>query len=452
MSQWPGVAKFLATDSSPLPLRQKVGGRWAGLAVLAVLLVCLSAWFMAQRNRELPYDAEIAVLVSQGNSTTWPRMVHAFDAEACRHGWSFSESESASPGEIRVVFNDGGTVLFRLYKELGHGGLRQRVLSLCAQSKPPIAILSGSNSDSARVIAETLHEREVSGRKSPLYLLSSGTVDDLTAIHANKTFRFGHKNSRQAKEVVSRLSTLYKEQGRNPPVLRVAVVEIADNQFACEFSRLVEKEMKATFGEHNLQCTTIGLSTQAGTFDPTPEEREVTKKIALEMCDIPSQPWVIVLPASADLYRRFWLAHFEALQEIGVPWIGGRLDHLTFVAGDSIDFVDFANALKPENLHATAIFYGQYDPRRAGETSPSPDRLQEALYHEISETVLGTLADRESRQSPDSLRKALAAYHRPSDGSPYFDGAERHGGGGPVVVRTSLQEQAFAFDFPAEIK
>jgi len=462
MSQGPGVANFLASKGDSILIRQKVGAWWIGVAIVATLLIGGTAWWMAHQTLEPTNDGEIAVLVSRSNSTTWPRLVQSFSTEARRNGWIVSEAETEHPGRLRIVFSDGGAVLFRLYKELGHAGLRQRVLALCDQPRPPIAILSGSNSGSARVVAQALQERDRPGRPVPVFLLTSGTVDDLTAIHPDKTFRFGHKNSRQAKEVVHRLSKLYEDQGSNPPSLRVAVVEIEDDSFACEFSKLVKKELIDTFGEpkqgdeSRIKFETLKLPTGIGTFDdPTEQERRIAAYLAREMSSVPAQAWVIVLPAAADVFRRFWLSQFEALQEVGADRLAQHFGNLTYIAGDSLDFSDFSISLKPENLHATAIFYAQYDPRRGGEAAPSPELVREALYHEIGRTVLTVLTDRSARRAPESLQKAFAKYRRTKDGPTFFEDGERRGGGGPVVVRSfplESKEQKFLFDFPAEMK
>jgi hypothetical protein len=456
MSQRSGVANFLASQDVSAPMRQKVGAWWVAGAIVVTLLVGATGWWTAQRTMEPDNDGEIAVLVSRSNSTTWPRLVQSFSAEARRNGWVVSEAATEYPGRLRIVFPDGGAVLFRLYKELGHAGLRQRVLDLCDQSRPPIAILSGSNSGSARIIATALHDRDRPNRPAPVFVLTSGTVDDLTAIHPEKTFRFGHKNSRQAKEVVGSLAKLYDDQGRDPLSLRVAIVEIEDDTFACEFSKLVKKQLIETFGEGRVKFETLKLPTGIGTFDdPTEQERKIAAHLAREMSSVPAQSWVIVLPAAADVYRRFWLSLFEALQEVGADRMAQHFGNLTYVAGDSLDFSDFSGPLKAENLRATAIFYAQYDSRLEGESVPSPERVREALYHEIGRTVLAVLADPEARKSAEVLRNAFAGYRRNQDGPAYFDGPERRGGGGPIVVRSQMLssgEQKFQFIFPTEMK
>lgn len=456
MSQRSGAANFLASQDVSVPVRQKAGAWWIAGAIVVTLFVGASAWWTAHRTLEPDNDGEIAVLVSRSNSTTWPRLVQSFSAEASRNGWLVSEAATEYPGRLRIVFPDGGAVLFRLYKELGHAGLRQRVLDLCDRSRPPIAILSGSNSGSAKIIAQALHDRDRPNRSAPVFLLTSGTVDDLTAIHPEKTFRFGHKNSRQAKEVVGRLAKLYDDQGRDPLSLRVEIVEIEDDSFACEFSKLVKKQLSETFGKERIRFETVKLPTGIGTFDdPTEQERKIAANLAREMASVPAQPWVIVLPAAADVYRRFWLSLYEALQEVGADRLAQHFGNLTYLAGDSLDFSDFAGPLKAENLHATAIFYAQYDPRLEGESIPDAERVREALYHEIGRTVLAVLSDPEARKSAEVLRNAFDAHRRDKDGPDYFDGPERRGGGGPIVVRAKMldsREQTFQFDFPPEMK
>jgi hypothetical protein len=351
---------------------------------------------------------------------------------------------------LRIVFRDGGAVLFRLYKELGHAGLRDRIDTLCRRSRPPIAILSGANSGSAHVVAEKLHERDVAGG-APIFLLSSGTVDDLTSIHTDKTFRFGHKNSRQAKDLVKRLRQLYAEKGKDPPTVRVAVVQIADDPFACEFTHLVKRELEDSFNGR-VAFDDLTLPTAVGPFsDPTELERQYAARLASDMSSAPLQEWVVVLPSAADGVRRFWLSHYEALQEVGADRMALHFDNLTYLVGDSIDFVDFNGPLQPSALHATAIFYAQYDPRDAGAERPDSSLIREALYHEIAETALTVLADPVARQSASALQSALKNYRRASEGPAYFDGPERRGGGGPVVVRSSLASK-FLFDFPPQMK
>ena len=453
MSQGPGNANFLAARQPSAPARQNAGfGRLALFALLAAA-VAGAAWFTAHRSTVDSDDPVVAVLASRSNTTTWPRLVQSFTSAAKRNGWGVSESAVSDPDRLRITFGDGGAVVFRLYKELGHAGLRERVLSLCDSPRPPIALLSGANSGSGRVVAQALHDRETSGRSAPVYLLTSGTVDDLTTIHANKTFRFGHKNSRQAQEVVGRLTKLYEERGVDPPLVRVALMEIEDDPFACEFSRLVKQELTRVFGESRLQFHPMNLPTVVGTHDdPGPLERKNAKDLAREMSYSPGQQWIVVLPAAADVYRRVWLSLHEALQEIGANEIARNYESLAFIAGDSLDFVDFAGPLKPGDLHATAIFYAQYDPRLPGEKTADPVLIREALYHEIAETVLGTLAEPSARTSAESLRAALARCRRMPNEPPFFEGPERRAGGGPVVVRSFPLESRFTFAFPTETR
>jgi hypothetical protein len=150
--------------------------------------------------------------------------------------------------------------------------------------------------------------------------------------------------------------------------------------------------------------------------------------------------------------RRFWLCHYEALQEVGANEIARHFENLTYLVGDSVDFVDFNGPLQPSCLHATAIFYAQYDPRKPGSDALDPVRLREALYHDIAETALTVLKDASARRAPEGFRAALAAYHATEHEPTYFNGPERRGGGGPVVVRASQTEAKFHFEFPPEMK
>jgi len=451
MTPGPGAASFLVGHEASASLRHSTGAlRWTA-ALVVVGFVGLTAWYTAQHIIAATADPEIAVLVSRGNVTTWPRLVQSFTAAAERHGWLVSEAASENPGRLRIVFGDGGVVLFRLYKELGHGGLRDRVDSLCRRSRPPLAILSGTNSGSARVVAEALHEHE-GITPSPLYLLSSGTVDDLAGIHADKTFRFGHKNSRQAKDLVQRMQRLYAEKGKDPPTVRVAIVQIQDDPFACEFTHFVRQELTDALGDGRVAFDVLKLPTAVGpSNEPTELERRNAAKLAGEMASAPQQEWVVVLPGAADFVRRFWLCHYEALQEVGADRMAVHFDNLTYLVGDSIDFVDFNGPLPPSALHATAIFFAQFDPRVGSADSPDSSLVREALYHEIAETVLSVLATPGARESATSLRSALAHYRRTPESPSYFNGPERRGGGGPVVVRAKLDAK-FLFDFPPQMK
>src|SRR5262245_44304829 len=115
MTHRSGVANFLAAERSSTGLRQKVGARTVALTSFVILLVAASAWFTARRTMGPDSDAEIAVIVSQINTVTWPRLVTSFKRVAERHGWAVTEA-SESPGRLRIVFGDGGSILFRLYK------------------------------------------------------------------------------------------------------------------------------------------------------------------------------------------------------------------------------------------------------------------------------------------------------------------------------------------------
>jgi hypothetical protein len=439
-------ANFLAEEGESALSRQKVGvGVIALVSLLAVTVA--GAWYTAKRHRQ-PADPEIAVLVSRSNTTTWPRFVQSFTAAAKRHGCTIAEVPDAQADRLRIIFPAGDSVVFKLYKELGHAGLRERVLSLCESPNAPIAVLSGSNSGSARVVAEALRDREASGRPAPVYLLTSGTVDDLTTIHPKKTFRFGHNNSKQAAAVVRDVLERMRERGTSASQIQLAVFEIKDNPFACEFSGLVKKEVEAAFKSRTIAFKELILPTAVAPADsPTEKERENAVWLARKMSDDPWQQWLVVLPANAEANRRMWQCHYEALQELGANNMALHLDNVMFIAGDSLDFVDFTGALKPHDLHSRAVFYAQYDPRLDAKGVPDPVLVREALYHEIAETVMGTLQDPSARKSVGGLRQALADYRRSPGDALFFDGPERRSGGGPVMVRSTISEAKFEFDF-----
>jgi hypothetical protein len=427
--------------------RQTFGGWRAaiGFTFVAFMAVLGAAWFAINRqSRQIP---EIAVLTAASNTTTWTRTVGAAEWAAQKLGLRTNADGDAV--EIRRA--DGSPlVVFKRYRDVGLLEIAHRVASLSERRHPPIAVLGGSNSTAARVIAEALQDEARKRRNPPLFLLTSGTVDDLVEVYPNRTFRFGHPNSRQVREVVEELKLKYEDQGVDPPIFKAALVSFDDDPLSADVARRMRAELVRVYGETRMEFQEVALPTATGSHDdPSPREKDVCRLLAQRMVEMPAQPWIVVLPTGADALRRLSIAMHEALRIHGDEVARLAYDNLTVVAADSLDFPDFTARLSVDDIRVQAIFFAQFDPRAAGEEVPNPDRLALSLYADAVHTALAAARTASVSLDSESFRQALIAY-KETDAETYFDGPERRSGGGAVRVAPNPMTRRFDFELAGD--
>ncbi|MHB1422908.1 MAG: type 1 periplasmic-binding domain-containing protein [Gemmataceae bacterium] len=184
----------------------------------------------------LPVQAgehEIVWLYPATEAASWERFVAAVRRTAERlqpyRRQARTDDKSAFPQQTTTVpevslswSGPGPRFVFRWYKLTGDGKTRDWIAALLARRPPPLAIIGGSFSDSARELAAYLHrfalELQLPDEDRPLLLLTSATADrvapyregeadliasseagvSLTQLYPGRTFRFCFTNKQMA--------------------------------------------------------------------------------------------------------------------------------------------------------------------------------------------------------------------------------------------------------------
>jgi hypothetical protein len=184
-----------------------------------------------------PGELEIVWLYTATNATSWERFVSAVKRTADRlrseHPGLQADVNAAFPQQTTAVPevslawpSDGPRFVFRWYKVTSDWKTRDWIEALLRRSPPPLAIIGGSSSESARELATYLNQFAAGIPKDdrPLLLLTTATADrvtpyseassnadnaapspsaglPLTELYPGRTFRFCFTNRQMATAV-----------------------------------------------------------------------------------------------------------------------------------------------------------------------------------------------------------------------------------------------------------
>jgi hypothetical protein len=226
---------------------RRLRGQWfrillVGLSV-GLIVLALGVWFQAPsaaaKPAPLPVGAneyEIVWLYPAVNTAAWERFVTAVQRTGTRLaerqpnlevevGAAAFPRETTAVPEIALKWRDTGTrLVFRWYKLTSSWPTRDWVAALAQRRPPPLAVIGGSSSDTARELASQM-EKEFSALPAearPLLLLTTATADNVTVeggddgptepgevkkvslmeLYPGRTFRYCFTNNQMATAVV----------------------------------------------------------------------------------------------------------------------------------------------------------------------------------------------------------------------------------------------------------
>jgi hypothetical protein len=180
-------------------------------------------------------EREIVWLYPATNAASWERFVAAVrrTAERLRRDRpgvladdksAFPQQTAAVPEVSLSLSRPESRFVFRWYKLTGDWKTRDWIEALLSRQPPPLAIIGGSSSDSARELATWLNRKasELSAEDLPLLLLTNATADNvapysegeseqlvstetasvpMTRLYPGRTFRFCFSNQQMATAV-----------------------------------------------------------------------------------------------------------------------------------------------------------------------------------------------------------------------------------------------------------
>lgn len=193
-------------------------------------------------------EREIVWLYPATSAATWQRFVAAVRRTAQRGQADIqADDRSAFPSETTTVPQvslsigaAGGRLVFRWYKLTGDWKTSDWIAALLNRQPPPLAIVGGSNSDSARELAFHLNTaaNNLPAAERPLLLLTTATADrvappgsgendnadkerriKLTRLYPGRTFRFCFSNEQIAMAVSDFIWRRDDLRPRQAPVL-----------------------------------------------------------------------------------------------------------------------------------------------------------------------------------------------------------------------------------------
>jgi hypothetical protein len=139
----------------------------------------------------VPGDREIVWLYPATNPAAWERFIAALRRAGERLpglqadiGPSTFPRNTTAPPEAALVLPGGrGRLVFRWYKLTSEWKARDWINALLTRNPPPLAIIGGSSSDTARDLAIILRQltSSVPENKRPLLLLTTATADRVVA-------------------------------------------------------------------------------------------------------------------------------------------------------------------------------------------------------------------------------------------------------------------------------
>ena len=160
-----------------------------------------------RRCRSLDGGREIVWLYPATNATSWERFVTAVrrTAERLQHdrpdcratdNAAFPRQTTAVPQVSLSWAESGPRFVFRWYKLTSDWKTGDWIEALLKRQPPPLAIIGGSSSDSARELATHLnHYARAAGRGSALLLLTTATADRVAPFSEGESFADSNEHS-----------------------------------------------------------------------------------------------------------------------------------------------------------------------------------------------------------------------------------------------------------------
>lgn len=421
---------------------------WQGRTLwvmLAVGLIVLVAGFSPLWWHRSPAPVEVGVLLGTSDRT-WADFVLAVDLAADERGLPFSIDSSRH--ECRVSMH-GQPVVFRWYPEAGSRNIQFRVRQLCSQPKVPIAVVGASNSAMTDALAEEL-ATQAKTRQTPVLLMTYGTADYLINKYRERAFRVGFNNSYQARTVVDRLRSYYRDRQISNPQLSAVLVQVLDDPFSVDLARSFHAELSKGFSVKYVSAPDSAsgveenfwtLSTCTGSFNiPNDEEKRLAQSLVQRMVANPSRQWVLVLPVGTGSFRRLSSALATALHEHPDHEIAEQArQNLVVLSGDSMNYYTFSEPsrsfLNVDKTPAPVILFSHVNPTDRTVVAPPDNHVpSRSLNRDVARALLDTLEEPSARTGPAALAEALERYRRPSDSLPFFANHERRDGGGAILV------------------
>jgi hypothetical protein len=418
-------------------------------------------------------DREIVWLSYATSAPAWERFVAGVRrAEARLQGdhpgvqaqitdAAFPQQSTAVP-EVALKLPGGeGRLVFRWYKLTSDWKTRDWVQALMSRRPPPLAIIGGSSSETARQLAWQLqrHCTGVPDANRPVLLLTTATADgvtdpddpadprihDLTGVFPHRTFRYCFSNKQMAAAVMRFLAS---QDDLRPTAGPVHVVEWLDDSYSHD---LADGFTAALPDKTGLNPERIDSS--VGSFlEPNRFEADAVSQVVQDLDGNRGRPLLIVTGQSAPS-RRF-------LRELART-VPAQARRLVVATGDAIAFNtvyrDRRVAWPIQDLPFSLVFFCHFNPidadagfqREDGEggedgrgtsTTGTEDVL---LNGAIVETLTAAFA-RDGSPAADAAelsarlievrhRRGLFGYS--ADGTPLFkpDGNRRDGTGENIV-------------------
>jgi hypothetical protein len=181
-----------------------------------------------------PGDREIVWLYPATNAAAWERFIAALRRTAERlpglqaqiGAQTYPRNTTAAPEAALVLPGRPGRLVFRWYKLTSEWKARDWIAALLVRDPPPLAIIGGSSSDTARELAVVLRQlsEPMPEDRHPLLLLTTATADRVAAegfdspaakdsepdqtamiglgdLYPGRTFRFSFSNRQMAAAV-----------------------------------------------------------------------------------------------------------------------------------------------------------------------------------------------------------------------------------------------------------
>jgi hypothetical protein len=396
------------------------------IAAIALILVGASVVAFAIFGRLQPGPVVRALAVPEGdreiawfNTTTggaaWERFVAGIHHAALKmpeleidDSAAFREQTTAIPEVVVAWKSHPGKLRFRWYKQTNETSTKQWLDALAERDPPPLAIIGGGSSDRARDLAQELNACTQWKGQRPLLLITTATANEvslegdlvsrkLTEIYPGRSFRFCFTNEQMARAVVDFVwftpslrpsggLANQKEEEARPAAFPVYW---KDDPYSEDlYSKFWTAVSQISQGRCDLKPA-IAIDYSVGLFDrANSSEASGAQTILEELCAVPEQRSLLILPASTAPARRFLRALAGASPLIG--------KNLVAVNGDAISindvYRDGALQWNIRDVPVPLVFLAQQNPVGWDAELPGPAGTDDALlFGRMGEMLIRTV-------------------------------------------------------------